>query len=106
MWRVYVEHYLRQFVPRYKDHQALGVLGTWDGIGYASAWTAPEPYPLYNAYPIAKYKGLHRNYTLDALNERLLRRYRSWTSMRRAARTRQWRWGCTCSFTARTWATT
>ncbi len=40
MWRVYVEHYLRQFVPRYKDHQALGVWGTWDGIGYAGAWTA------------------------------------------------------------------
>ena len=36
MWRVYVERYLRQFVPHYKDHQALGVLGTWDGIGYAS----------------------------------------------------------------------
>ena len=79
MWRVYVERYLRQFVPRYKDHEALGVWGTWDGIGYAGAWTAPEPYPPYNDYTIAKYKDwLHRNYTLDALNERLLRRYRSW----------------------------
>ena len=79
MWRVYVERYLRQFVPRYKDHQALGVWGTWDGIGYAGAWTASEPYPPYNDYTIAKYKDwLYRNYTLDALNERLLRRYRSW----------------------------
>ena len=79
MWRVYVERYLHQFVPRYKDHQALGVWGTWDGIGYAGAWTAPEPYPPYNDYTIAKYKDwLYRNYTLDALNERLLRRYRSW----------------------------
>ena len=79
MWRVYVERYLRQFVPRYKDHQALGVWGTWDGIGYAGAWTAPEPYPPYNDYTITKYKDwLYRNYTLDALNERLLRRYRSW----------------------------
>ena len=79
MWRVYVERYLRQFVPRYKDHQALGVWGTWDGIGYAGAWTAPEPYPPYNDYTIAKYKDwLYHNYTLDALNERLLRRYRSW----------------------------
>ena len=79
MWRVYVERYLRQFVPRYKDHQALGVWGTWDGIGYAGAWTAPEPYPPYNDYTIAKYKDwLYRSYTLDALNERLLRRYRSW----------------------------
>ena len=79
MWRVYVERYLRQFVPRYKDHQALGVWGTWDGIGYAGAWTASEPYPPYNDYTITKYKDwLYRNYTLDALNERLLRRYRSW----------------------------
>ena len=79
MWRVYVERYLRQFVPRYKDHQALGVWGTWDGIGYAGAWTAPEPYPPYNDYTITKYKDwLYRSYTLDALNERLLRRYRSW----------------------------
>ena len=79
MWRVYVERYLHQFVPRYKDHQALGVWGTWDGIGYAGAWTAPEPYPPYNDYTITKYKDwLYRNYTLDALNERLLRRYRSW----------------------------
>ena len=79
MWRIYVERYLRQFVPRYKDHEALGVWGTWDGIGYAGAWTAPEPYPPYNDYTIAKYKDwLYRNYTLDALNERLLRRYRSW----------------------------
>ena len=79
MWRVYVERYLRQFVPRYKDHQALGVWGTWDGIGYAGAWTAPEPYPPYNDYTIAKYKDwLYRNYTLDVLNERLLRRYRTW----------------------------
>ena len=79
MWRVYVARYLKQLVPRYKDHEAMGIWGTWDGINYASAWTAPEPYPPYNDYTIAKYKDwLYKNYTLDQLNERLLRRYRSW----------------------------
>ncbi len=80
MWRVYVERYLRQFVPRYKDHVAMGVWGTWDGISYAAAWTAPEEgYPPYNDYTIAKYKDwLYQRFTLDELNERLQRRYRSW----------------------------
>ena len=79
MWRVYVERYLRQFVPRYKDHEAMGIWGSWDGISFASAWTAPEPYPPYNDYTIAKYKDwLYQRYTLDELNQRLLRRYRSW----------------------------
>ena len=79
MWRVYVERYLRQLVPRYRDHEAMGIWGTWDGKGYAAAWTAPEPYPPYNDYTIAKYKDwLYRRYTLDELNEKLLRRHRSW----------------------------
>ena len=79
MWRVYVERYLRQCVPRYKDHPAMGVWGTWDGIGFAGSWTAPENYPPYNDYTIAKYKDwLYQRYSLDQLNERLLRRYRSW----------------------------
>ena len=30
----------------------MGVWGTWDGISYASAWTASEPYPPYNDYTI------------------------------------------------------
>ncbi len=78
-WRVYVERYIRQLVPRYKDHEAMGIWGTWDGIGLASAWTAPEPYPPYNDYTIAKYKDwLYQRYTLDELNQYLLRRYRSW----------------------------
>jgi len=79
MWRVYVERYLRQLVPRYKDHPAMGVWGTWDGISYAAAWSATEAYPPYNDYTIAKYRNwLYRRFTLDGLNERLLRRYRSW----------------------------
>ena len=79
MWRVYVERFLRQVIPRYKAHEAMGVWGTWDGISYAAAWTATEPYPPYNDYTIAKYKDwLYQRFTLDELNERLLRRYRSW----------------------------
>jgi len=79
MWRVYTERYLRQFVPRYKDHEAMGIWGTWDGIGPAASFTAPEPYPAYNDYTITKYKDwLYQRFTLDQLNERLLRRYRSW----------------------------
>ena len=80
MWRVYVERYIRQFVPRYKDHQAMGIWGTWDGISYAAAWSTSEGgYPPYNDYTIAKYKDwLYQRFTLDELNERLQRRYRSW----------------------------
>ncbi len=79
MWRVYVERYLRQLVPRYRDHEAMGIWGTWDGISYAAAWTASEPYPPYNDYTIARYKDwLYRRFTLDELNAKLLRRYRSW----------------------------
>ena len=80
MWRIYVERYIRQLVPRYKDHKAMGIWGTWDGIGYAGAWSASEGgYPPYNDYTIAKYKDwLYQRFTLDELNERLQRRYRSW----------------------------
>lgn len=79
MWRVYVERYLNHIVPRYKDHPAMGIWGTWDGISFAAAWTALEAYPPYNDYTIAKYKDwLYQRFSLDQLNERLLRRYRSW----------------------------
>ena len=79
MWRVYVERYLRAIVPRYKDHPAMGVWGTWDGINFAAAWSGGEGYPPYNDYTIDKYKvWLKSKYTLDQLNLQLLRRYRTW----------------------------
>ena len=79
MWRVYVERYLRAMVPRYKDHPAMGVWGTWDGINFAAAWAGGEGYPPYNDYTIAKYKvWLKSQYTLAELNQRLLRRYSNW----------------------------
>jgi len=79
MWRVYAEQYLREIVPRYKDHPAMGIWGTWDGIGFAAAWSGGGGYPPYNDYTIARYRDwLKASYTLDELNERLLRRYASW----------------------------
>ena len=79
MWRVYVERYLRVLVPRYKDHPAMGIWGTWDGIGVAAAWSGGEGYPPYNDYTLEKYRlWLQRQYTLEQLNERLLRRFRAW----------------------------
>ena len=79
MWRIYVERYLRALVPRFKDHPAMGVWGTWDGINFAAAWSGGDGYPPYNDYTIDKYKGwLKSQYTLDELNQRLLRRYRNW----------------------------
>lgn len=52
MWRAYVERYLRQLVPRYKGHEAMGDWGMWDCISYAAAWSAPKAYPPYNDYTI------------------------------------------------------
>ncbi len=79
MWRVYAEQYVRQIVPRYKDHPAMGIWGTWDGISYAGAWSGGDDHPPYNDYTIERYRDwLRKRFTLDELNERLLRRYPSW----------------------------
>jgi len=79
MWRQYVERYIRALVPRYKDHPALLVWGTWDGINFAAAWVGGDGLPPYNDYTIEKYRcWLKQRYSLDELNEHLLRRYRSW----------------------------
>ena len=79
-WPEYAELYIRAVVTRYKDHAAMGIWGTWDGINFAAVWaTNDETYPPYNDYTIARYiRWLKERFTLDELNERLLRRYRSW----------------------------
>ncbi len=78
-WREYVERFIREIVPRYKDHSGLGIWGTWDGISFAGAWSGGNGYPPYNDYTIEKYRTwLKQRFTLDELNEHLLRRYRSW----------------------------
>ena len=79
MWRVYVERYIRALVGRYKDHPAMHIWGTWDGINFAAAWTGGDGYPPYNDYTVTKYIAwLKERYTLEQLNDRLLRRYASW----------------------------
>jgi len=78
-WRQYAERYICAIVTRYKDHPSLLVWGTWDAINFAGAWSGGEGYPPYNDYTIAKYKAwLRKRFTLEQLNEYLLRRYRSW----------------------------
>lgn len=93
MWRIYVEQYITALVNRYKDHPAMHIWGTWDGINLAAAWAreltqAPgiyaggrpyDGYPPYNDYTIEKYiHWLKERFTLDKLNEHLMRRYLSW----------------------------
>ena len=79
IWRVYAEQYLRQIVPRYKDHPAMHVWGTWDGISFAAAWSGGEDLPPYNDYTIQRYRQwLQQRYTLEQFNDYLLRRFPSW----------------------------
>ena len=76
-WRQYGERLLRTVVGRYRDHQALLIWGVWDGVSFPV--TEGQVSPCYCASTLAKYFAwLQRNYTLEALNERLYRRYRCW----------------------------
>ena len=79
-WRKYGGTLLRHVVLRYKDRLNMLVWGLWDGINLSSAWTSMgESYPCYCEHTLAKYKQwLQEHFTLDTLNERLLRRYRCW----------------------------
>jgi len=78
-WREYAERYIRAIVGRYKDRPNLLVWGTCDAVNLASAMCDIGGYPPYNDYTIEKYiHWLKERFSLDELNERLLRRYRSW----------------------------
>ena len=78
-WREYAERFIRALVGRYKDHPSLLIWGTCDGVNLSAAWAGGGGYPPYNDYTIEKYLNwLKGRFTLDQLNERLLRRYRSW----------------------------
>ena len=79
-WREYGGGLIRHVVQRYKDRPNLLIWGLWDGINIISAWSRiTDGYPCYCDYTIARYKAwLRERYTLDQLNERLLRRYRRW----------------------------
>ena len=79
-WREHGGGLVRHVVGRYKDRPSLLIWGLWDGINLASAWSRiTDGYPCYCDYTIARYKAwLRQRFTLDELNERLLRRYRRW----------------------------
>ena len=78
-WRQYTERFLKAIVGRYRDHPAMSIWGTWDGVNFAGAWSGGEGYPPYKDYTIEKYRRwLKARYTLEELNERFLRRYRNW----------------------------
>jgi len=78
-WPEYAERYIRTIVGRYKDHPNLLVWGTCDGVNLAAAWADSKGYPPYNDYTIEKYiNWLKKRFTLEQLNERLMRRYRCW----------------------------
>ena len=88
-WRRYTERYIRALVTRYKDHPAMWIWGTWDGINLAAAWANGDTYPPYNGYTVARYIAwLKERFTLDELNDRLLRRYRSWEAVQPARSTK------------------
>ena len=78
-WRQYAERFIRALVGRFKDHPNLQIWGTFDGVNLASGLLGPAYLPPYNDYTIAKYiSWLEERYTLEQLNARLLRRYRTW----------------------------
>lgn len=69
-WREYGEELIETIVSRYKDAPSLGVWSVWDGI---------HPQQCYCDHSIATYRAwLQERFTLDELNDRLYRRYRTW----------------------------
>ena len=79
-WREYGGQLIRHMVHRYRDRPSLLIWGLWDGINLPSYWSRMGGgYPCYCEHTIARYKTwLRAQYTLDTLNERVLRRYRRW----------------------------
>lgn len=73
-WKEYGEEFLRTVVGRYRDSPNLLMWNVWDGISPQAA--APG---CYCTHSLAAYREwLQQNFTLDQLNQRLLRRYRDW----------------------------
>ena len=82
-WREHGGALLRYVVNLYKDRPNLLVWGLWDGVGLSSSWTPMGGgYPCYCDSTLARYDAwLRERFTLDALNERLARRYKSWVEV-------------------------
>ena len=79
-WREHGGALLRHVVTRYRDRPGLLIWGLWDSINLTSAWSPmTEGYPCYCEHTLARYRRwLRERFTLDALNARVQRRYRSW----------------------------
>ncbi|MDP6700864.1 MAG: beta-galactosidase, partial [Candidatus Latescibacteria bacterium] len=76
VWQEYGGGLLRHVVDRYKDRPNLLVWGLWDGV---SPISPGEGFPCYCENTLSRYKTwLRARFTLDELNQRLLRRYRRW----------------------------
>jgi len=74
-WFEYGGNLLRHVVGRYKDRPNLLIWGLWDGVSPISAGGSL----CYCDHTLSRYKiWLRERFTLDELNERLLRRYRRW----------------------------
>lgn len=68
-------------MPRYAKHPAMFAWGTWDGISTTAGWAIEgrRELPPYNGYTIDRYRAwLRERFTLDDLNEYLMRRFASW----------------------------
>jgi len=75
-WEEHGRQYIEAIVNRYKDAPSLGVWSVWDGI---------NPQQCYCDHSIATYRAwLRERFTLDELNERLYRRYRTWEDVQPA----------------------
>ena len=79
-WRDYGGALLRHVVRRYRERPSLLIWGLWDGVNLSSAFCRDsDGYPCYCRHTLARYEAwLRERFTLDELNERLLRRYRRW----------------------------
>ena len=79
-WRKYGGDLLRHVVGRYRDRPNLLIWGLWDGVSPVSAKSPALGQSFcYCEHTLARYRAwLQSRYSLDELNERVLRRYRRW----------------------------
>jgi len=79
-WRKHGGELLDHVIKRYRNHESMYMWGIWDGINLSTAWTNQGGnLPCYCSNTVRKYiKWLGNKFTLEQLNERVLRRYNSW----------------------------
>lgn len=76
-WRRWGGDLLRHVVERYKDRPNLLIWGLWDGVSPVN--TGAGDMHCYCSHTLARYREwLRERFSLDDLNQRFLRRYRSW----------------------------